>query len=190
MLFFLLLYTALAACVGMMAMIRGRPGRAWFIRAIVFTPFICGPLVVVLPREGGAFLASEEIEDDWLLSDAAPAVADATIRIVRHDAVAGPDTPYEIFINNAREGAVAPAAVADFKVPHGVVLVEARTDWGGSTPLTVDIAAGDRIDIQVSNRPAGRLFGFWPRLFGADEYLALRPLAAAHPPGRLAPVEA
>jgi hypothetical protein len=190
MLFLLLLYTALAVCVAMMAMIRGRPGRAWFLRALLFTPFICGPLVVALPREGGAFLASDELEDDWLVTAASPAAADATIRVVRHDAVVGPDAPYEIFVNNARVGAIASGGVVDFKVPHGAILVEARNEWGGSTPLTVDTSSGDRIDIQVSNRPAGRLFGFWSRLFGADEYLTLRPLAAAHPPGRLAPVEA
>lgn len=173
MLFLLLLYTALALCVAMMAMIRGRPGRAWFLRAMLFTPFLCAPLVVALPREGGAFLAAEELEQEpW--DDVEPRPADSTIRIVRHDVVGRQTKSCSIYINGNRVGAVAPDAVADFRVPHGKVIIEADNDWGRSRPLQVDIDAGQRADIELSNRFGRGLLSFWKRLVGTDNQLSLR----------------
>jgi hypothetical protein len=180
MLFLLLLYAALAACVAMMAMIRGRPGWAWFLRALFFTPFVCGPLVVALPREGGAFLASDEVEREWERLETAP--ADSTIRIVRHDAFADRNKPYGIFINGAQVGTVGPDGVADFRVPHGAVLIEARNDWGASRPLKVDTARNHRVDIEVSNRFRRGWRGFGARLFGSDNPLSLRQLPAIDRP--------
>jgi hypothetical protein len=177
MLFFLALYVALAACVAMMAMIRGRPGRAWFLRALFFTPFVCGPLVVALPREGGAFLAADELEEEsWKDLEAEP--ADCTIRVVRRDAVADQTKSCDIYINGNRVGAIEPRGVADFRVPHGTVLVEAKNNWGRSRPLRIKIAAGDRVDVELSNLFGRGLVGFWKRLFGSDDQLSLRQLPA------------
>lgn len=46
---FLYLYFILAACVALMAMIRGRSGLRWFVLGVFATPLIAGLFVVALP---------------------------------------------------------------------------------------------------------------------------------------------
>ncbi|MEJ2434961.1 MAG: hypothetical protein P8Y53_18050, partial [Pseudolabrys sp.] len=83
--------------------------------------------------------------------------------------------PYEIFVNSAHVGSISPATLVDFAVPCGELLLEARIDWGGSHPLTIEASPGHRAEIEVSNN-WGRTFSHWAMTFHPRGYLTLTQL--------------
>jgi len=161
------LYFVLSVLVAIMAKIRGRRAWRWFLIALVITPLAAGVLVVALPRQQPLPFAHKIV----------PTLTDCTIRIIRHSGVLDRLRPYVIFVNGVQVGSVARDSVVDFHVPSGRLVIEARTDWAGSRPLTVEVAPLHRIDIEVANT-WGPLPALWAMTFRSNSYLTLRELIA------------
>ncbi len=166
------LYFVLAILVAIIAALRGRAWWRWLLIALFVTPLIAGLLVMVLPPE-----PREPVYGDEFAPGSSPqreaAPPDCTIRIIRMSGYHDRFRPYDIFVNGVRIGIVARDCVVDFQVPHGELVIEARTDRGGSRPLLIDAAPGQRTDIYVAKR-GGRLREIWAEMFGSANYLRLR----------------
>jgi hypothetical protein len=172
------LYFVLAVLVAIMASIRGRSAWRWFLIALFITPLISGLLVMALPQQPRI---SGSCDDLGLASaaDATLAPADCTIRVIRLSGYLDRRSAYEIFVNGARIGIITHDSVVDFNVPCGTLLIEARSGWGGSRPLTVNVAPEHSAEIEVSNR-WGPLLAIWAVTFRRGSYLTVRELPTAH----------
>lgn len=162
------LYLVAAVLVAIMAKIRGRRAIRWFLIALLITPLGGGLLVVALPR----------LQLPPPPRDIGATLTDCTIRVVRHAAFLDRLRPYVIFVNGVEVGSVARDSVVDFHVPSGKLVIEARVDWGGSPPLTIEVAPLHRIDIEVTNE-WDPLSALWAMTFRSGSYLTLRQLTAA-----------
>jgi len=174
----LYLYFVLAVLVGIVAEFRGRSAISWFLVGLFLTPLIAGLLVMALPNRRGYLVAGHEFWPDSIPSLESLAMpADSTLRIIRCSGWSERLRPYEIFVNGGRLATISRNGVLDFPVPSGPLLIEARTDRGGSRPLVIEAAPDRRVDIAVSNH-WGRVLALWGTLFGPDSYLTLRKLPA------------
>jgi hypothetical protein len=165
----LYLYLVLSVLVSIIATLRGRAWWRWLLIALFITPLIAGLLVMALPPEPRAYpdgLYPSPVEGE-------PTVADSAIRIIRMSGYSDRYRPYEIFVNGILVGVVAHDSVVDFEVPHGELIVEARAARGGSRPLLIETAAGQRTDIYLAKH-GGRVRALWADLFGSNKYLTLR----------------
>ena len=107
-----------------------------------------------------------------------PAGATCTLRIVRHSGYSDFLRSYTIYVNGAEAGTIAGNSVLDLQIPSGPVTIEARLDWGRSQPLTLDAAAGQRIEVEVYNT-WGAFLAIWGVTLGYRSYLTLRQLPAS-----------
>jgi len=162
-------YLVTAGLVAIMAAIRGRRVWRWLLIALLITPLAAGILVVALPRLPPALPSAREIVQP---------LTESRLRIIRHSSVLDAIRPYVIYVNGNEVGGVAHDSIVEFNVPSGQLVVEARCDWAGSPPLTVEAAPHERIDIEVINqwRP---LQAAWAATFRPNNYLTLRHLRAA-----------
>ncbi|HEX5213138.1 MAG TPA: hypothetical protein VFW22_15545 [Pseudolabrys sp.] len=96
-----------------------------------------------------------------------------TLRFIRGTQFADRLRSYKIFVNGQQVGMLAHNSLFEVQAPSGPLTVQARIDWGKSKPLTVEAAAGRRIDIEVSNN-WGALLALWAATFGAGSYLKLQ----------------
>jgi hypothetical protein len=97
---------------------------------------------------------------------------DGQIKIVRHGAYADMLRSYKIFVNDKAAGTLARNSDLSVAVPSGQIKIEARVDWGRSAPLVVNVAPGQTVTVEVSNR-WGSLLSLWASTFGAQSYLKL-----------------
>jgi len=156
------LYLVLAVLVALIATLRGRVWWRWLLIALFTTPLIGGLLVMALPRQQRIYLDDLDVMPP---EGSDIAIADSTIRVIRMSGYSDRSRPYEIFVNGRRVGIVAHDAVVDLAVPHGEQVIEVRTAHGGSRPLLIETAAGQRADIYVAKRP-GHLRALLADLFG------------------------
>jgi len=163
------LYFVCVILVAIVAALRGRVWWRWLLIATFVTPVIGGLLVMALPPEPRAYPNELYPSPESGESTA----ADSTLRIIRMAGYSDRYRPYEIFVNGILAGIVAHDSVVDFEVPHGELIIEARAARGGSRPLLIETAAGQRTDIFVAKR-GGRLRALWADLFGSNNYLTLR----------------
>ena len=174
----LYLYFVLAACVAMMAMIRGRSGVRWFLLALFASPLIAGLFVVILPPQEIDF----EPGDESLRSRrrmVVPMPNDATIRVVQSRLSTVWPGPYEIFANGAQIGTVDRESAVDFPVPSGQLSIVARDEWGDSRPLRINTSPDRGVEIEIA-RHGGRFRAAWAMVFGLTDYLTLRQMPATH----------
>ena len=161
-------YFVAAVLVAIMAKIRGRRAIRWFLIALLITPLAGGVFVVALPRR----------QLPPPPRDVGTTLNDCTIRVVRHAAFLDRLRPYVVFVDGVEVGSIARDSVVDFHVPSGKLVIEARVDWGGSPPLTIEVAPRHRIDIEVANE-WDPLSALWAMTFRSGRYLTVRQLPAA-----------
>jgi hypothetical protein len=75
----------------------------------------------------------------------------------------------------AEVGTIARNSVLDLRVPSGPVTIEARLDWGGSQPLTIQATSNRKIEVEVFNT-WGAWLAIWGVTLGYRRYLTLRQL--------------
>ena len=107
-----------------------------------------------------------------------PADTTCSLTIVRHSGYADFLRSYTISINGAEVGTIARNSVLDLRVPSGPVTIEARLDWGGSQPLTIQATSNRRIEVEVFNT-WGAWLAIWGVTLGYRRYLTLRQLPAS-----------
>jgi hypothetical protein len=102
-----------------------------------------------------------------------PAAATSHLKIIRRGGYADALRSYKIFINDEQVGSIARHATLELDVPSGPLKVEARVDWGRSSPLTIEAAPNQAIEVEVSNH-WGALLSLWAITFGYRSYLILK----------------
>jgi hypothetical protein len=95
------------------------------------------------------------------------------LRVIRRSEFADRFRSYTIFVNGTAVGTIARNSVLELEVPSGRLTIEARVDWGRSPPLTIEAAAGKKIEIEVSNHWRA-LLAVWGITFGHRSYLTLK----------------
>jgi hypothetical protein len=95
-----------------------------------------------------------------------------TIRVVRPGAFADLIRSYDILLNGKSVGSIANKGTLEIAAPAGANTIEAKIDWGRSQPLTVEAAADQTVEIEVSNH-WGPLLALWAITFGKNSYLVL-----------------
>jgi hypothetical protein len=101
-----------------------------------------------------------------------------SLRIVRQGGYADRLRSYRILVNGAEAGTIAANSVLEINVPGGQTTIEARIDWAGSRPLTIQATAGGHIEIEVTNT-YGAWAALWTITFGRKNYLVLRMTTAS-----------
>ena len=154
----LYVYFALAASVAIMAMIRGRPALVWFLVAVFATPLIAGLLVMALPKLQPAPAMSDE-SGSVFSPRRVPMPENSAIRIVRPVAIGNFDGTLLVMLTGSvvvqvpAVGTVDRDRAVDFRVPSGQVSVQARDDWGESSPLMIETTPNTLVEIEVAKRP-------------------------------------
>jgi hypothetical protein len=85
---------------------------------------------------------------------------------------------YNIELDGARVGKIAPATQLAFEVAPGPHRLRARIDWTGSREISVDVAEGS--DVHVTVKPAGNSLQLY-QAFTKGRYLKLALASAGEP---------
>ncbi len=107
-----------------------------------------------------------------------PADSACKLSIIRRSDFADRRRSYKIFVNDKEVGVVTHNAVLDVEVPSGQLKVEARIDWTGSQPLTLEVVPHQVVAVEISNR-IGLWGALWGATFGRRSYLLLKQIGSS-----------
>jgi hypothetical protein len=171
------LYFLLTLVVAMMAATRGRSSWRWFLIALFLTPLISGLLVMALPPLYRSSVSARLTEREAKMPAplVVPMPTDSTIRIIRNASNSEHVRPFDLFINGALVARIESRGIVDIPVPSGRLIIEARTAWLTSRPVKIETVAGQRIDIELTDR-GGPLLALSDYLLGTGQNFKLREL--------------
>ena len=106
-----------------------------------------------------------------------PNKSSGILRFVRPKQLADTLRSYTLHVNGRTVGALPRSGELDVEVPAGRATIEAKIDWCGSDPLSIEVKAGQITKVEVSNR-LGPLLSIWGITFGMNTYLQLTPVSS------------